>query len=280
MAETDYRDWIGSSETAEDVAGPAPVKGLLATLDDVETRLGPGDPLPPLWHWLYFLPQAPAREVGADGHPKRGGFMPPVTLPRRMFAGGELSFLAPIPLGAEIRRTSEVTTVETKSGRSGELVFVTVRHKVFAAGTLAVEEVQNIVYREAGGPVPAPEAKPLPPAPAGAWVREVTPDPVLLFRYSALTFNGHRIHYDRPYAMGEENYPGLVVHGPLLATMLMDLVRLNAGRAVTGFKFRAVAPIFDIAPFRLVGLAEGDRATLTAERADGAAAMQAEAALG
>jgi 3-methylfumaryl-CoA hydratase len=279
MAEADYRDWIGNTESAEDVAGLAPVKGLLATLDDVETRLGPGDALPHLWHWLYFLPQAPMREVGADGHPRRGGFMPPVALPRRMFAGAQLSFLAPIPLGATLRRESEIAGVEAKSGRSGELVFVTVRHRVFAGGTLAVEETQNIVYRQAGGPVPAPEAKPFAPAPAGAWVREVTPDPVLLFRYSALTFNGHRIHYDRPYATGEESYPGLVVHGPLLATLLMDLVRRNARRPVAGFSFRAMAPIFDTAPFRLLGQPEGDTVTIAAERADGATAMQATATL-
>jgi len=279
MATTDYTSWTGRTESADDVAGLAPVQGLLATLDDVETRLGPGDPLPPLWHWLFFLPQAPMREVGADGHPRRGGFMPPVSLPRRMFAGGELSFLAPIPLGTAIRRESQIVGVEAKSGRSGELVFVNLRHRVFAAETLAVEESQHIVYREAGGRLPPPVAKPFAPAPAGAWVREVRPDPVLLFRFSALTFNGHRIHYDRPYATAEENYPGLVVHGPLLATLLMDLVRRHAGRPVAGYSFRAVAPIFDTAPFRLVGLADGDSIELTAERADGAVAMQATATL-
>lgn len=279
MTEIDYRDWIGKRETAEDVATLAPVKGMLALLDDTDARLAMGDPLPPLWHWLYFLPRAPMREIGADGHPRRGGFLPPVALPRRMFAGAQIRFHAPIPIGQAIVRESEVAGVEAKAGRSGELVFVTVRHRILAGGSLALEETQNIVYREAGGPVPAPEVKPFGPPPPDAWASEVTANPVLLFRFSALTFNGHRIHYDRPYAMDEEKYPGLVVHGPLIAMLLMDLVRRNATRPVTAYRFRATAPIFDTAPFRILGLPVNDNVKLTAERSDGAEAMQAEAEL-
>jgi len=279
MSEIDYRDWIGKCERAEDRANLAPVTGLLALLDDTDTTLAEGDPLPPLWHWLYFLPQAPMRELGPDGHPRRGGFLPPVSLPRRMFAGAQLRFHAPIAIGSPLVRESEVVDVETKSGRSGQLVFVTVTHRLLADDSLAVEETQNIVYREAGGPVPAPESRPFAAAPAGAWVREVSPDPVLLFRFSALTFNGHRIHYDRPYATGEENYPGLVVHGPLIAMLLMDLVRRQATRPLAAYRFRAVAPIFDTSPFRVLGLPEGDNVKLTAVRSDGAEAMQAEAGL-
>ncbi len=276
----DYRDWIGNEEQATDTAALAPVTGLLATLDDTTTNLGPGDALPPLWHWLYFLPQAPASGIGPDGHPKRGGFMPPVSLPRRMFAGAELTFTAPIAIGSALTRRSVITDVAEKSGRSGTLVFVTVTHEIHSDGTLAVTEMQNIVYREESAPGPALEARDaFPPAPVGAWVREVMPDPVLLFRFSALTFNGHRIHYDRAYATGEEHYPGLVVHGPLLATLLVDLVRHNSPRAVTGFSFRAMAPIFDTSAFRVVGVADGDGVTLHAERADGAEAIRARASL-
>ena len=278
--EVDYRDWIGGRETAKDRVTLAPVTGLLATLDDSETKLGLGDPLPPLWHWLYFLAQAPAGGIGPDGHPRRGGFLPPVTLPRRMFAGAEMEFAAPIPIGSGITRESEIVDVTEKSGKSGRLVFVTVRHEIAADGTPALTETQNIVYREEGAPVPAPEVLEAPsPPPDGAWVREVRPDPVLLFRFSALTFNGHRIHYDRTYAMGEEHYPGLVVHGPLIAMLLMDLVRRNVTRRVSRFRFRAVQPIFDTGPFRVVGVADGERATLVAERSDGIEAMRAEATL-
>ena len=277
----DYQDWIGKRETAQDIASLVPIRGMLATLDDAEKDLAEGDPLPPLWHWLYFLEQAPARGIDSDGHAKRGGFMPPVMLPRRMFAGASLSFEAPIRIGAQITRESEIVSAEAKSGRTGQLVFVNVRHRISAEGRLAVEETQTIVYRQEGAPTPAPEILPdLPAAPAGAWVTEIDPDPVLLFRCSALLFNAHRIHYDRAYAVEEEHYPGLVVHGPLIATQLMDLVRLNAKRPVKRYSFRAAAPIFDIAPYRVVGVADGDTVSLTAERSDGAAAMRAEAVLG
>ena len=276
----DYSEWIGGIESAEDTATLAPVRGLLATLDDGGTTLAAGDPLPPLWHWLYFLPRPPASGIGADGHPRRGGFMPPVSLPRRMFAGAQVEFRAPIRIGAALHRRSEITGVAEKSGKSGRLVFVTVRHEITADGVPAVSETQNIVYREAGAAVAAPEVREaFPPAPEGAWVREVRPDPVLLFRFSALTFNGHRIHYDRSYATGEEHYPGLVVHGPLLATLLADLVRLNSPRRIARFEFRALAPVFDTGPFRLVGRPEGERVALVAERCDGAEAMRAEAVL-
>lgn len=276
----DYRDWIGSEEVREERADLAPVRRLLVMLDDTETTFADGDTLPALWHWLYFLPEAPQSQLGPDGHPRRGGFLPPVVLPRRMFAGAQIRFHAAIAIGAALRLEARVTNVEAKSGRSGDLVFVTVENRILADGALAVEETQNIVYREAGDPVPAPPSVDLPPAPAGSWSQTITADPVLLFRFSALTFNGHRIHYDRIYATGEEGYPGLIVHGPLIAMALMDLVRRNAGRPVTGYRFRAQAPIFDGAPFRVTGVAENSAVTLTAERCDGTAAMTAEATLG
>lgn len=279
MSALNLRDWIGRRQTVVDDISLGPARRLLATLDDVETRLEAGDPLPPLWHWIYFLPDAPMSKVAPDGHAQRGDFLPPSPLPRRMFAGTEVEFHAPLPLGAPARLEAEVVDVQEKSGKAGDLLFVTVRRRVFAEATLALEERQTIVYRGAGAPTPAPEAKPLPPAPAGAWTREIKADPVLLFRYSALTFNGHRIHYDRPYAMNEEGYPGLVVHGPLLATLLMELVRRNAQRPVKSFAFRARAPIFDTAPFRVQAVPNGETVALSAIRCDGETAMQAEAKL-
>ena len=280
MSGADYRDWIGRKQERRELIAPAPVERLLATLDDGETRLGAGDALPPLWHWLYFLPSAPQSAIGQDGHGHRGGFLPPIELPRRMFAGVEMEIHAPLPIGSEARLESEIADIQQKSGRSGALLFVTVRNRFYAGATLAIDERRSLVFREAGGATPAPEPKFLPAPPRGAWTREIHADPVLLFRYSALTFNGHRIHYDRPYATGEEGYPGLVVHGPLLATLIVELVRRNSPRPVKRFAFRAAAPIFDTAPFRVQGEPEGDRVALKAIRCDGETAMQAEAALG
>lgn len=253
---------------------------MLATLDDAERKLGSGDPLPPLWHWLYFLPRVPASRIGADGHPQRGGFLPPVALPRRMFAGARLKFQHPLVIGQPASRTGTVRNVSQKSGGSGTLVFVAVEYKVEQDGRVCVEEEQDIVYREPGARVPAPEAKDWPAPPAGAWTRTISPDPVLLFRFSALTFNAHRIHYDRPYAINEEGYPGLVVHGPLTAVLLLDLVRRHSERAVTAYSFRGRAPLFDLAPFRLVGQPKGDTVELEAHGPDGAVAMSATATLG
>ena len=279
MSGVNYRDWIGRKQTRTDVVALAPAQRLLATLDDRETVLKAADALPPLWHWIYFLPDAPQSKVAPDGHAQTGDFMPPIALPRRMFAGTEVDFHAPLPLGAEARLEAEITDVQEKTGKTGALAFVTVRRRLFAGSTLALEERQSIVYRAAGAKTPAPEARPLPAPPANAWIRDIHADPVLLFRYSALTFNAHRIHYDRPYATDEEGYPGLIVHGPLLATLLMELVRRNVRRPVRSFAFRASAPIFDTAPFRVQGEPQGDSVRLVALRCDGETAMQAEAKL-
>ncbi len=275
-----YTDWIGSTEHRADEIGMAPILGLLATLDDTETRYQPGDALPPLWHWLYFLPQAPQSQVGPDGHPRRGGFLPPVALPRRMFAGGRYTFHEPLIIGRPAKREGTVRSVAEKQGSTGPLVFVTVGYRVEQDGRLCVEEEQDIVYREAGGRVAAAVPKPLPELPEGTWVRPVDPDPVLLFRFSALTFNGHRIHYDRTYATEQEGYPGLVVHGPLLATLLIDLVRRHSDRRVTGYSFRARAPLFDLAPFRVIGRPGEAKVELEAQGPDGATAMTATVELG
>jgi 3-methylfumaryl-CoA hydratase len=271
------QSWQGRTETLHDVATAAPVRGLSATLDRDDPPLQPGDVLPPLAHWLYFLPQARQSEIGADGHPRRGGFLPPVPLPRRMWAGGRLQWLQPLHVGDAIRRVSRIESVTHKSGRSGDLLFVLVRHEVHGPAGLALTEEHDIVYRDA----PGPGAPPVPPQKAeeGApWQREVVPDDVLLFRYSALTFNGHRIHYDRKYVTEVEGYPGLIVHGPLIATLLVDLVRRQRpGATLKAFRFKAVRPTFDLHPFRVNGRPDGNKVALWTNDHEGWLTMQAEA---
>ena len=262
------QDWIGRSETVEDIATATPYAALAATLDwpqnDAPKRPAPGTLLPCLWHWLYFLPITRRSEIGEDGHAKRGGFMPPVPLPRRMWAGSDFEFHQPLLIGDALARTSTILDVREKSGRTGSLIFVKVRHEVRRNGaqTVALTEHHNIVYRAAASPddvTPAPQAAP----PQWAWERRIVPDDVLLFRYSALTFNGHRIHYDRKYVTEVEGYPGLVVHGPLIATLLMDLLRRQQPEAeVQRFEFKAVRPTFDINPFSVHGQPSADGKTV------------------
>jgi len=275
------QDWVGRTEVLCDRVTAAPPTALAATLDHPLARFETGAKLPAPWHWLYFLPSARQSEIGADGHPRRGAFLPPVALPRRMWAGSQMRFVRPLKVGADITRTSQIADVRTKDGRSGSLVFVKVEHRIDDADGLLLEEVQDIVYREAARPG---EAAPEPqPAPADAqWCHEVHPDPVLLFRFSALTFNSHRIHYDLPYATGVEHYPALVVHGPLIATLLLGaLHRELPGRGVQGFSFRALRPLFEGRPFKVCGRREGDGRTvrLWAQDADGWLAMDASAQL-
>jgi 3-methylfumaryl-CoA hydratase len=274
------RTWIGRQETLSDQVTHVPVAALSATLDRGDPSPRDGDPLPPLWHWLYFLPLARQSEIGADGHPKRGGFLPPVPLPRRMWAGGRFTFHQPLRVGEPITRTSTVVDVSAKTGRSGTLCFVLVRHEIAGAQGLALTEEHDIVYRDLAAPnEPAPAPR---PAPADAvWQRDITPDDVLLFRYSALTFNGHRIHYDRRYVTQVEGYPGLIVHGPLIATLLVDLLRRNTDRPMQSFRFRALSPLFDIAPFAVCGRpADDGSVALWARNAQGHLAMDAQAVLG
>jgi len=253
------RQWIGRREQRADEVTAAPLAALSATLDRDDPAPPPGSDVPPLWHWLYFLPMARASEIGPDGHPKRGGFLPPVALPRRMWAGGRLEFHHPLQVGDEVTRTSTIRSVETKSGRSGDLVFVTVRHEIANARGVAISEEHDIVYRDA----PAPDAPAPPPQAApmdAAFAREIVPNDVLLFRYSALTFNGHRIHYDRKYVTEVEGYPGLIVHGPLIATLLLDLLRRQQPDAVVKrFSFKALRPTFDLNAFSVCGRPDGER---------------------
>lgn len=277
------QSWTGKQETISDLVTPFPVKALAATLEAPYAPGGAvGDALPPLWHWLYFLPLHGQSELGTDGHAKRGGFLPPVPLPRRMWAGGRLEFSSPARVGDAVRRTSTIRKVDAKRGRSGNLVFVTVRHEIQRQGDLLLSEEHDIVYRDAAVPgAPALEPEPAPQRPP--WSRRIVPSDVLLFRYSALTFNGHRIHYDRRYVTEVEGYPGLVVHGPLIATLLLDLVQREQPRArIAAFRFRALRPVFDLRPFRVCGRPEADGKTITlwAEDPDGWLAMEASATLG
>lgn len=275
--------WVGKTESLNDDISAAPVRGLSATLDRDDPAPLPGLMLAPLWHWLYFLPQPLQREIGPDGHARRGGFLPPVPLPRRMWAGGRLRWSQdnPLVVGDAVKRISRIESVTHKAGRSGDLLFVLVKHEVHNANGLALSEEHDIVYRAAaqpGDPVP----QPVPAEQGAAWQREVAPSDVLLFRYSALTFNGHRIHYDRKYVTEVEGYPGLIVHGPLIATLLVDLVRVHApGAFIKSFTFKAVRPTFDLHPFTLHGQPSEDGKTirLWAQDHEGWLTMQASAEL-
>lgn len=272
----DYSAWVGRRETREDVATIAPLRGLAALLDHSATP----DTVPPLGHWLYFLPDARQSTIGADGHPRRNdsGLLPPVPLPRRMWAGGRVDFLSPIAVGAALTRVTTIEAIKPRRGASGDLLFVTLRHDIVADGIAAIREEQDIVYREPAPAVPAPPAAPtLPAEPETAdAVHSIVPDPVLLFRYSALTFNAHRIHYDRDYARNVEGYAGLVVHGPLIATLLLDhFLQASPGVAPEHFSFRAEAPLTDGAPFDLCFARDGDGARLWARDPAGRTTMRA-----
>ncbi|MFA7586164.1 MAG: MaoC family dehydratase N-terminal domain-containing protein [Novosphingobium sp.] len=263
----DFSAWIGKQETLTDVIDPARSNALRAALGNPEP-LQTGDVMPWLHHWLYFWNVQPPESLGSDGHPAKGGFLPPVPLPRRMWAGGRFKFLAPLHLGETVTRTSTVLKVQAKSGKSGDLVFVTVRHELSGPSGTAIEEEQDLVYK--GATAAGSIALPAPAdAPACTWRETVEPDTVLLFRYSALTMNGHRIHYDRPYAMDEESYPALVVHGPLMATLLADLAARKLGKPLATFDFRGNAPAFDGITLHLCGDASDDGAHVWTQQGAG-----------
>ena len=266
--------WMGRTETRTDTVTVAPLVALSALLDRDDPPPSLGDAAPPLAHWLYFLPSYRQSEAGPDGHAVKGSFLPPIALPRRMWAGSRLEFLRPLIVGSAIERVSTITNIAEKEGRSGKLVFVTVRHEVSDAEGLLLSDEHDIVFRAEGALASEPVH-----APSGAmWRREIHPDPVLLFRYSAVTFNSHRIHYDHPYVTKVEGYPGLVVHGPLTATLLIDLLRRNAPEVeVKTFDFRALRPLYDTASFFTCGLPQEQnrKARLWTRDAEGAVSMEA-----
>lgn len=248
------RGWIGRSEEAREVLTPALANRFAATLETT----GAQGYAPRLIHFCLTQPAVGMEGLGDDGHPAKGGFLPPVPLPRRMWAGGDITFHDDIRIGEEVLRRSEITDVTLKEGRSGALCFVTVAHEISSAGRLVLSERQDIVYRGETPPSGGGAVRPVTEAPVGKHRATVMPSTALLFRYSALTFNGHRIHYDRDYAMSEENYPGLVVHGPLQATLLCHFAERIAGKPLVGFRFRGLSPAFD-----------GTALSLHAEEAEG-----------
>lgn len=270
--------WIGRERVMSDLLTPDRLVRLSATLDRDDPEPLPGDPLPPCWHWMFFHDATPMAEVGPDGHSKRGGFMPPIDKPRRMWAGSRIQFIDPPRVGETMRRMTRIASVAEKAGKTGSLVFVGLVHEISTDRGLAIREEQDVVFRD----VPPRDAEPPvpPPAPTGAvWLRTIRPDPVLLFRYSALTFNSHRIHYDRSYCVEVEGYPGLVVHGPLTATLLVDLVRRERPEArIASFNFRAVSPLFDTTPFAVAGkpAADGRSASVWSEASSGGLAMSGD----
>lgn len=265
--------WIGRTETVEDRMDPSTARKMQALLD-LHPDLDEADPLPPFWHYLFFNPIVRASDLSADGHEKLGRFLPPVALPRRMWAGGRLEISSLPRLGTPTRKQSTITSVRMTQGKTGKLCFVTVAHGITQDGTHCLTETQNIVYRE----LPAPEASPTVghPAPDHAeWSEATLMDQVALFRYSALIFYGHRVHYDGDYTRDIEGYPALLVHGPLTATLLAMSGLRNAprGARLRAIDIRAQSPLFANRPFHLEGRNDGAASTLWAKDPDGLAAM-------
>lgn len=274
---TAYDDWVGRVEERVERIGVPAVQAMAATLD-LDHAPAAGESLPPGWQWLYFNPPARRSGLGSDGHPQRGGFLPPIELPRRMWAGSRIRYLADLPVEAEATRRSRILKVENKVGKRGSLWFVTVEHTITSGERDCIIEEQDIVYRDATPPGAAPVA-PVAYDGEAEWGRAVEPDTTLLFRYSALTFNGHRIHYDQTYTRHVEGYPDLVVHGPLTATLLQQLaLEQGGGRSLASFDFRGVSPLFVSRGFRLEGReAEDGALSLWARGPDGELAMSATA---
>lgn len=272
-----YESWIGREDESRERILPHAVQAMAATLD-LERAPGLGEALPPGWQWMFFNPVVRRSGLGTDGHPQRGGFLPPIELPRRMWAGSRIQYLADLPVDSMATRRSLISKVENKVGKRGSLWFVTVVHTTTCDGKTCIVEEQDIVYREATPPgTPQPKAEPY--AEVAQFGRDFTPDTTLLFRYSALTFNGHRIHYDQSYARDEEGYPDLVVHGPLTATLLQHLaLEQGGGKKLAQFDFRGVSPLFVTRGFRLEGKRAADGSlSLWARGPDGELAMSATA---
>ncbi|OZG72802.1 acyl-CoA dehydrogenase [Hahella sp. CCB-MM4] len=274
MKAQNYLAWVGRTEESVDQIYPERVNALAATLDvDMQQ-----ESLPPLWHWIFFNPVHRHSELAVDGHAKKGGFLPPIDLPRRMWAGGRFRFISPISIGDRVKRTSTIRQVIEKEGKTGSLAFVTVEHDITSENGGHWVEEHDIVYREAPDAAWTPPSSPVPDQSPADWSETITPDPVLLFRYSALTFNGHRIHYDREYCQQQEGYPGLIFHGPLTATLLMESLRKHhPDLRVSQFRFRALNPLFDHLTFTIHGKLEGQRILLWAKDFYGQRAMDAEA---
>lgn len=268
--------WTKNVDEAHDVVGADTFRRLALALG-IEP-LADDEPLPALWHWLLFSPATARAHTGEDGHPRRGGFLPPLPHRRRMYAGGRLEFHAPIPMGATVTRRGTISDITEKSGRSGDLVLVSVQYEITCDGRAAITEEQDLVYTDAPlKPVVTGDDAPPPPA---RWTDTVVTDEVMLFRFSALTYNSHRIHYDRAYAMQTEGYPELVVHGPMVAILLADLVRRHDPRPIVAFSFSSRAPLYVGETIHLLADAAGERVMASANRPEGTRSMTAELRLG
>jgi len=276
--ELDLDQWIGRSETVEDVVTARMLDHMSTALGREDPPARAGDPLPPGWQWMVCATAVGPKDTAPDGLNKSGGILPPIPLPRRMWAGGRMTIHQPLRVGETVRCQSTIKSAVQKVGRSGPIAFVTIAYDYSGPNGLAIADELDVAYRAAAQPGETPP--PPTPAPMEAkWRRTVTPDPVLLFKYSALTFNPHRIHYDRPYTTEVEGYPGLLVHGPLIATLLLDLIRRNTDRELKTLSYRAMRPLYDTAPFELCGAPtqDGRGCVVWALDPAGAVAQQIEA---
>jgi itaconyl-CoA hydratase/mesaconyl-C4 CoA hydratase len=269
MSSTDFSAWIGRHQKIQDRISFTLVKRIAATLN--EPAPTPGAPLPPLWHWAFFQEPVTADELGPDGHPALGGFLPPAHNRNRMWAGSRIEFYQPLKVEADVTCVSTILNIEEKHGRTGSLLFVTVRHEYFQDGQRALQDEQDIVYREPTPPKPGGSEA----VPEGQWQEPVEPTPTLLFRYSAVTFNGHRIHYDWPYVTETEGYPGLVVHGPLIATLnLRAFIKAHPTARLERFSFRGVRPLVSPRSFAVGGrVIDSGKAQVWAGNEDGVAQL-------
>jgi 3-methylfumaryl-CoA hydratase len=277
-----WKEWIGRTRTAADWVTPSRVAAWHATLDHATDPPHDGDPAPLGFHWTLAPLLARESELGPPAHPPRGGFLPPIPLQRRLWAGSRVVFHRPLRVGERVERESTITAIDEKQGKGSALIFVTVHHRFVSADGVTVDEDQDLVYREP----PAPSARTTEAvidargADGAEWHRTIHPTETLLFRYSALTFNGHRIHYDRRYATGMEGYAGLVVHGPLIATLLLELIQTRVpAEGIERFQFKAIRPTFDTSDFSVCGAptADGDHFKLWSTDNHGARAVEADA---
>lgn len=268
-------EWTNKTTEAEDTIRLQPANFMEATLNR-PPKLKEGDNLPPLWHWVYFLEAKPESDLGRDAHPKKGDFLPPIQLPRRMWAGGRFTFYNDLVIGEKAKKITTIKKIVEKEGSAGPLCFITLEHKIYSKDEISIIEEQDLVYLQ-----DQQGSKSLPLAQNNVekadFSQEIHPSAILLFRYSALTFNGHRIHYDLDYAKNVEGYDGLVFHGPLTATLLLDLALKERKQPIKKYSFRGIAPLSNLDCFWIEGKSEDNAAILWARRKDGVVAMKAKA---
>lgn len=269
------KTWVGNTQRVTDTIS-LPLVRRIRDFYSLSPDVAEGDALLELWHWFFFNPSVPPERIGTDGHPEVGDFLPPIALPRRMWGGSRLSFHRPLLAGRDAEKASRVVSVDLKQGSTGQLGIVRVAHEIIQDDELCLSEEQDIVYRQASNGSSSQASGPA--CPEGAMYREsIAPTPVMLFRYSALTYNAHRIHYDRDYAMRAEGYGGLVVHGPLTASLLAQFARRIAQKPLKTFSFKGLSPLIDSEPFTLEAKASGEGFDLWARQPGGGQAMQATA---